>query len=111
MTLTRPITNDSRQLTVTHTTRFNYNQPVEHSKHCVHLRPIDDAYQRVVSFRLEPLPSSRLWSFKMSSVIGPDDSKSLSHTRASHSWLILQFFWLASIRSILHVRRSVLLFH
>ncbi len=64
MTLTRPITNDSRQLTVTHTTRFNYNQPVEHSKHCVHLRPIDDAYQRVVSFRLETSPIVPIMEFQ-----------------------------------------------
>jgi len=54
----------SRRLIVKHTTRFSYNQPVQHSRHCVHLRPIDDVYQRVVSHRLQIVPAATIIEFE-----------------------------------------------
>ena len=58
-----PLVN-SRRLTVTHTTRFTYNQPIQHSKHCVHLRPIDDVYQRVANYRLQVVPATGIVEFE-----------------------------------------------
>jgi transglutaminase-like putative cysteine protease len=54
----------SRRLTVTHITRFAYNQPIRHSKHCVHLRPIDDVYQRVANYRLQTVPAAAIIEFE-----------------------------------------------
>jgi transglutaminase-like putative cysteine protease len=56
MTVRDPSSTGRRQLTVKHVTRFGYNQPIQHSKHCVHLRPIDDVYQSVVSHCLQIVP-------------------------------------------------------
>lgn len=64
MTIIPPTNTCSRQLNVTHTTRFNYNQPIQHSKHCVHLRPIDDVYQRVLNHRFDVLPSVPIIEFQ-----------------------------------------------
>lgn len=41
-----PVTHPGRQLTVRHGTRYRYSRPIPHSKHCAHVRPIDDAYPR-----------------------------------------------------------------
>jgi transglutaminase-like putative cysteine protease len=46
----------SRRLTVRHITHFAYNQPIQHSKHRIRLRPIDDVYQRVADYRLQVIP-------------------------------------------------------
>jgi transglutaminase-like putative cysteine protease len=45
-----------RRLAVKHTTRYHYDPPIQHSRHCVHLRPIDDVLQRVENFRLLIVP-------------------------------------------------------
>jgi transglutaminase-like putative cysteine protease len=45
-----------RHLAVKHVTNYRYNQPIQHSKHCVHLRPIDDIDQSVGSYRLQIVP-------------------------------------------------------
>jgi transglutaminase-like putative cysteine protease len=55
---------DRRHLTVRHTSRFQYNQPIQHSSHCVHLRPIDDAYQNVVSHQLKMTPEVPMIDFE-----------------------------------------------
>ena len=57
MTKPPPRADGSRHLSVKHTTHFSYNQPIPHSKHCVHLRPIDDAYQSVADYRLQIFPA------------------------------------------------------
>jgi transglutaminase-like putative cysteine protease len=54
----------NRHLTVRHITRFCYDQPIQHSKHCVHLRPIDDVYQRVVNYRLQIVPAVPIIEFE-----------------------------------------------
>ena len=46
-----------RRLAVKHVTRYRYDQPIQRSRHCVHLRPIDDVYQRVESYRLSIVPA------------------------------------------------------
>ena len=46
-----------RHLAVKHITRYRYDQPIQRSTHCVHLRPIDDVYQRVESYRLSVVPN------------------------------------------------------
>lgn len=48
----------ARHLAVTHTTRYQYDQPIQRSKHRLHLRPIDDVYQRVLSARLHVVPQA-----------------------------------------------------
>src|SRR5437899_667852 len=45
-----------RLLAVQHTTRYRYDRLIQHSKHCVHLRPIDDIHQRVERYRLSIAP-------------------------------------------------------
>jgi hypothetical protein len=40
------------QPTVVHLNRYRYTRPIPHSRHGVHPRPIDDAYQRDASYRL-----------------------------------------------------------
>jgi transglutaminase-like putative cysteine protease len=45
-----------RHLAVKHITRYRYDQPIQRSSHCIHLRPIDDVYQRVESYRLSIVP-------------------------------------------------------
>jgi len=52
------------RLTVKHITRFAYDQPIQHSKHCVHLRPINDAYQNVVNYRLQIVPAVPIMEFE-----------------------------------------------
>ncbi len=46
-----------RNLTVRHITRFRYDQPIQHSRHCIHLRPIDDPFQNVVTYSLQTDPA------------------------------------------------------
>ncbi|WP_437731563.1 transglutaminase family protein [Sorangium sp. So ce1335] len=42
----------TRTLRVVHTTRYTYDRPVERSAHDLHLRPVDDGDQRVLSHTL-----------------------------------------------------------
>jgi transglutaminase-like putative cysteine protease len=46
----------TRRLQVRHTTRYIYDRPVTRSAHRLHLRPIDDWKQTVLSYRLQVLP-------------------------------------------------------
>jgi transglutaminase-like putative cysteine protease len=64
MTISVPSTAGRRHLTVKHITRFGYNQPIQHSKHCVHLRPIDDVYQNVANYRLQIAPAVPIIEFE-----------------------------------------------
>jgi transglutaminase-like putative cysteine protease len=63
-TMPVPSTAGRRHLTVKHITRFSYNQPIRHSKHCVHLRPIDDVYQSIVNYRLQIVPAVPIMEFE-----------------------------------------------
>ena len=59
-----PSTIGSRHLTVKHTTRFAYSQPIQHSRHCVHLRPINDVHQNVLNYRLQIVPAVPIAEFE-----------------------------------------------
>ena len=59
-----PSTIGSRHLTVKHITRFGYSQPIQHSKHCVHLRPINDVHQSVLNYRLQIVPAVPIMEFE-----------------------------------------------
>ena len=50
----------TRRLQVRHTTRYTYDRPVTRSAHRLHLRPIDDWKQTVLSYRLQVLAHSPL---------------------------------------------------
>jgi len=56
--------NGGRQLTVKHITRFGYSRPIRHSRHCLHLRPIDDVHQKVVNYRLQIVPDVSITEFE-----------------------------------------------
>ena len=64
MTMPVPSAAGRRHFTVRHVTRFSYNQPIRHSKHCVHLRPINDVYQNVLSYRLQIAPVVPIMEFE-----------------------------------------------
>lgn len=53
-----------RHLAVKHITRYRYDRPIQRSKHCVHLRPIDDVHQRVQSYRLSIVPDVSIVEFE-----------------------------------------------
>lgn len=53
-----------RHLAVKHITRYRYDQPIQRSKHCVHLRPIDDIHQRVENYRLSIVPDVPITEFE-----------------------------------------------
>ncbi len=53
-----------RQFAVKHSTRFRYSQPIQHSSHCVHLRPIDDIHQRVSADCLSIVPEVPITDFE-----------------------------------------------
>ena len=53
-----------RHLAVKHMTRYRYDQAIQRSKHCVHLRPIDDVHQRVESYRLSIVPGVPIVEFE-----------------------------------------------
>lgn len=53
-----------RHLAVKHTTHYRYYQPIQRSKHCLHLRPIDDVHQRVESYRLLIIPNVPIVEFE-----------------------------------------------
>lgn len=53
-----------RNLTVRHVTRFRYDQPIRHSRHCIHLRPIDDPFQNVVTYNLQTHPAVPVFEFE-----------------------------------------------
>jgi transglutaminase-like putative cysteine protease len=45
-----------RRLTVRHTTRYQYDRPVQRSSHRLHLRPMQDGTQNVLDYRLSISP-------------------------------------------------------
>jgi len=47
----------TRRLEVTHTTRYRYDQPIQRSIHRLHLRPIGDWRQNLLSYKLRIKPS------------------------------------------------------
>jgi transglutaminase-like putative cysteine protease len=53
-----------RRLSVKHVTRYRYDGPIQRSKHCLHLRPIDDVHQRVQSYRLSIVPDVPIVEFE-----------------------------------------------
>jgi transglutaminase-like putative cysteine protease len=53
-----------RQLAVKHVTRYRYDQSIQRSTHCLHLRPIDDIHQRVQSYRLLIAPGVPVVEFE-----------------------------------------------
>lgn len=53
-----------RLLAVKHATHYRYDRPIQHSKHCVHLRPIDDVQQRVERYRLSVNPDVPITEFE-----------------------------------------------
>lgn len=57
-TTTEPKRHPGRRFAVRHDTHYHYDQPIRRSAHTVHLRPIDDAEQRVQSYRLSIAPHS-----------------------------------------------------
>ena len=64
MAVSNTLTAVPRRLAVKHITRYRYNQPIQHSKHCVHLRPIDDVHQRVATYRLPIVPDVPIVEFE-----------------------------------------------
>ena len=54
----------TRTLAVTHETVYRYSQPVAASNHILRLRPVHDASQAVLSFRLDVDPAGRLSQFE-----------------------------------------------
>jgi len=64
MALSDTFTAAPRHLAVKHITRYRYNRPIQHSKHCVHLRPIDDVHQSVESYRLLVTPDVPIVEFE-----------------------------------------------
>lgn len=52
-----PLAAGKRRFAVKHTTGYRYDRPITHSKHCVHLRPIDDIYQSVENYSLQINPA------------------------------------------------------
>src|SRR5271165_3575927 len=59
-----PFTAAPRRLAVKHVTRYRYDQPIQHSKHCVHLRPIADVHQSVESYRVLIAPEVPIVEFE-----------------------------------------------
>jgi len=53
-----------RHLSVRHVTRYRYDKSIQRSKHCVHLRPIDDVQQRVQNYRLSIVPNVPIVEFE-----------------------------------------------
>src|SRR4029078_12975457 len=54
----------SRRLRVRHHTPYQYDRPVPRSVHRVHLRPIDDWKQTVLSYRLNVTPAVPLIAYE-----------------------------------------------
>src|SRR5687767_14912924 len=54
----------ARRLRVKHRTTYRYDQPVPRSVHRVHLRPIDDWKQTVLSYRLNVTPDVPLIEYE-----------------------------------------------
>src|SRR5215212_5387247 len=54
----------TRRLRVRHTTRYTYDRPVARSVHRLHLRPVSDHRQRVVSHALNITPDAPLVEFE-----------------------------------------------
>jgi transglutaminase-like putative cysteine protease len=48
----------NRQFLVKHVTQYHYSQPIQLSKHSVHLRPIHDIHQEVSDYRLTITPDA-----------------------------------------------------
>lgn len=64
MTIDARADSNRRRLAVRHVTRYGYNRPIQRSRHCVHLRPIDDAYQRVEFHQLQVIPNVPIIEFE-----------------------------------------------
>jgi transglutaminase-like putative cysteine protease len=58
------MSHESRTLRVRHVTRYQYNSPVARSTHRLHLRPITDWRQRVVSHALMTTPDAPLVEYE-----------------------------------------------
>src|SRR5436190_23995060 len=54
----------ARRVRVTHRTTYRYDSPVPRSVHRVHLRPIDDWKQTVLSYRLNVTPEVALIEYE-----------------------------------------------
>lgn len=54
----------SRRIRVRHATTYHYQSPVDRSEHWLHLRPVDDWRQRVVSSRISVSPSVELVEYE-----------------------------------------------
>jgi transglutaminase-like putative cysteine protease len=64
MPIIETLTTARRHLAVKHITRYRYDQPIQRSTHCVHLRPIDDVHQHVQSYRLSIVPEVPVVEFE-----------------------------------------------
>jgi transglutaminase-like putative cysteine protease len=54
----------TRRLRIRHTTRYTYDHPVQRSVHRLHLRPIDDSKQSVLSYNLSITPPAPIIEFE-----------------------------------------------
>src|SRR5687767_10661832 len=55
---------NTRRLRVRHRTTYQYDKPVPRSVHRVHLRPVDDWKQTVLSYRLAVTPEAPLIEYE-----------------------------------------------
>lgn len=62
--LTAPVTDRASRLRVRHRTRYTYDRPVHRSSHELHLRPVDDWKQKVLSYRLRVSPEAHLIEYE-----------------------------------------------
>jgi transglutaminase-like putative cysteine protease len=54
----------TRRLRVKHTTRYTYDAPITRSVHKIHLRPIHDWKQHVISYKLTVSPAAKVVEFE-----------------------------------------------
>jgi transglutaminase-like putative cysteine protease len=54
----------TRRLRIKHTTHYTYDAPVQHSSHNMHLRPIDDWKQTVLSYQLTIEPAAQVIEYE-----------------------------------------------
>jgi transglutaminase-like putative cysteine protease len=59
-----PTSAATRRLKVRHSNRYSYNQPIARSAHRLHLRPIQDRRQALLSHRLEITPAVQLAEYE-----------------------------------------------
>src|SRR5688500_977238 len=58
------MTRTTRRLRIRHETKYTYDRPVERSTHRLHLRPIDEWRQSVLSYRLTLTPEVPVIEFE-----------------------------------------------